>query len=477
MSGRDPLSGVTPVTADGAVYPLATIDYYVVGTTTRENTYTTAALTTPNTNPVVLGSDGRIPEIFFSQTRMKRVFKDSSGNTIPGLSWDGIDKTKQRVYSEAAPSPTYPDLEWVQISTQILFERNQANSGWNSRGNVDSSINASTVTQALTGTDTSTSMTPDSTAALWQRGTDIASASTLSLPSTGGSWFNITGTTGCTAISSAQGGRTVRLKFAGACILTHSASFILLEAVNELTIANAVYEFTNEAAADATGSTWRCTQRWLPGTRTTPAAKGTGGYTVLDTDRGAYIRFSSLAGDPTLALPAATNRNGFELFIGNEDTDEPNGFGVIVDPSGAELIDGFATRKLYTGTRVQIRCDGTGWRTISGKYRYFSGNQSITAGGTLTLAHNLGVRPRNTWGELRCTTAEGNYSIGDIIQAKVGGDSDSATMNGWTSVIDSTNLTVRFGTLAGVFVIPNKTTGAPFTITPANWRFRAWAEE
>lgn len=259
MSGRFFLSGVTPVTAAGAVYPLATITWYLVGTTTLTDVYTTAALTVAHTNPITLGSDGRIPEIFLSETRMKCVFKDSSGNTIPGLSFDGIDKSLARVYSEAAPSPTYPGLQWVRISTNILSERNQADSAWVSRGNVDSGLNAATVTQALTGTDTATSMTPDSTAALWQRGTDILSAASLSLPSTGGAVYNVTGTTGVNGISSAQGGRSVKLKFAGACLLTHNAtSFILPGAANITTVAGDEMEFVNEAAQDASGSNWRC---------------------------------------------------------------------------------------------------------------------------------------------------------------------------------------------------------------------------
>lgn len=96
-------------------------------------------------------------------------------------------------------------------------------------------------------------------AGLWQRGTDIASAATLSLPATGGGVYNITGTTGITGISSAQGGRSVKLRFAGACTLTHNASsFILPGAANLTTAAGDTFEFINEAAADASGSNWRC---------------------------------------------------------------------------------------------------------------------------------------------------------------------------------------------------------------------------
>jgi hypothetical protein len=140
LSGRFFLSGVTPVDANGNVYALATLTFYVVGTTTPKDVYTTAALTVAHSNPLTLGSDGRIPEIFFDQTRMKVVFKDSSSNTISGLSFDGIDKTKQRIAASSAPSPTYPGLEWVDTSTtpDTLYERNSTNDGWLNKGSIDS---------------------------------------------------------------------------------------------------------------------------------------------------------------------------------------------------------------------------------------------------------------------------------------------------------------------------------------------------
>lgn len=258
MSGRFFLSGVTPIDANGNPYPLATIEWYIVGTTTPENVFTDAGLTSSETT-TTLGSDGRIPERFFSQTRMKCVFKDSSGTTVSGLSFDGIDKSKQRIKSASAPSPTYPGLEWHDTTTGNLKERNAANSGWNDRGPIDSLLNAATVTEQLAGTETTKASTPDTVAALWQRGTDIASAGTLSLPAGGGGVYNVTGTTTINGIGSAAGGRAIWLRFAGALTLTHNGtSFILPGAANITTVAGDCALFVNEAAQDATGSNWRC---------------------------------------------------------------------------------------------------------------------------------------------------------------------------------------------------------------------------
>jgi len=148
---------------------------------------------------------------------------------------------------------------------------------------------------------------------------------------------------------------------------------------------------------------------------------------------------------------------------------------VIVDPNASETLDGFATRKGYVGTRVTLVCDGTGWRTVSGYYRYFSGDQSITAGGTLTLPHGLGVRPRRVWGELRCITTEGNYSAGDIVSYPES-IFDGVSPMSWACTPDGTNLNARLASTAQWRIL-NKTSGASLPITATNWRVRLYAED
>jgi hypothetical protein len=187
------------------------------------------------------------------------------------------------------------------------------------------------------------------------------------------------------------------------------------------------------------------------------------------------IRFSGLASDATLTLPAAANRNGFLLHVTNEDTALTTPFGVIIDPNGAELIDGFSTRKGYVMTRVTICCDGTGWRTVGGAYRYFSGNQTITVGGTLTLAHNLGRIPSLILLEWVNTTGENGYTAGDIL-ADPGVSTNSASDSQTVSIVkDATNLTIRYNN-AG-FQVANKTTGASAALTVGNWAARFTAVE
>lgn len=102
---------------------------------------------------------------------------------------------------------------------------------------------------------------------------------------------------------------------------------------------------------------------------------------------------------------------------------------------------------------------------------FTSTDQTITAGGTLTLAHSLGRIPLLAWVILVCQTAELGYSIGDLLMVfpPVG---SSVANTGVSVVVDATNLVIRYGSVAASFTVPNKTTGARADLTNANWRAR-----
>lgn len=113
------------------------------------------------------------------------------------------------------------------------------------------------------------------------------------------------------------------------------------------------------------------------------------------------------------------------------------------------------------------------------KEEYVSADQTITAAGSLTLAHSLSSTPYLLGVTLKCTTAEGGYSIGDEFIWPFGlGITNSTYGSGVSLTVDGTNLNVRFADSgAGIFSIPNKGTGAYFAITATSWDvvFRAWA--
>lgn len=103
---------------------------------------------------------------------------------------------------------------------------------------------------------------------------------------------------------------------------------------------------------------------------------------------------------------------------------------------------------------------------------FTSADQTMTAGGLLTIAHGLGSVPKRVFIQLKCTTADGVYALNDIIEV-AGVDEGSAQSAGITVRKDATNIYVRVGT--GGFILLNNS-GAVYNITLANYRLIAKAE-
>jgi hypothetical protein len=100
---------------------------------------------------------------------------------------------------------------------------------------------------------------------------------------------------------------------------------------------------------------------------------------------------------------------------------------------------------------------------------YDSGEQTITNGGSLTLAHGLGATPRIMFPTFICKTAQLNYVADDEVFIDLSGrDATLANSRGMSFWNDATNINVRYG--ASAPAILNKTTGSPAALTPANWR-------
>jgi hypothetical protein len=199
----------------------------------------------------------------------------------------------------------------------------------------------------------------------------------------------------------------------------------------------------------------------------------TGNYTVVDGDRNSLVRFSGLSADATLTLPAASGRAGFLIYVRLDDET----YGLTIDPNSSELLDGLATRKTSGPRALTLLCDGSGWRTVSGSYRFCSANQTLTAGGLLTLTHGLLVRPRHFWPEIECTSTDAGYAAGDIVAQQLY-DYDDGIMRGLASLYiaasNTTELSVRYTTQ---FHIPRKSDGAYVGMTAAKWVARFYAEE
>lgn len=102
---------------------------------------------------------------------------------------------------------------------------------------IDINVPAASTTEVLTGTDAAKAVTANALAALWEQGSDVASAGTISLGE--GGYFNITGTTTITDIDFAtdKAGRGAWVKFAGALTLTHNATTLILPSGANITTA------------------------------------------------------------------------------------------------------------------------------------------------------------------------------------------------------------------------------------------------
>lgn len=113
----------------------------------------------------------------------------------------------------------------------------RADGTWAAPPGTGGSFTAASTTEVLTGTDSSKGGTPDSIAALWEQGSDVASSGTISIGE--GGYFNITGTTTITDIDFAtdKAGRKAYVKFAGALTLTHNASTLILPTGANITTA------------------------------------------------------------------------------------------------------------------------------------------------------------------------------------------------------------------------------------------------
>jgi hypothetical protein len=327
--------------------------------------------------------------------------------------------------------------------------------------------NATTVYAAIdttrAGATDAESVTPRGLAAFWRKGSDIASEAILAKPGS----MNLGGyhvVTGAATINGLWNGETagteIELRFAAALTLTHNAtSFILPGSGNVVTTGGDVARFRAEG-----GANWRCVSAppaWFGQMSgiSLPSSTKSATYTMLAADKGSEINFTAASVTLNL-LAAATAGNGAVIGVRNS-----AGSGdVTIDPSGADTLDGVATRLLRPGDCVLLRCDGSAWRTLSGAYSFESAEQTIALSTVITVAHGLGVKPNHIRAVFRCKTAEAGWSVGDeidygAVQWTYGGAFAADTAN-------------AVATINQVYApsIGNKSNGTGIALTPANWK-------
>ena len=216
-------------------------------------------------------------------------------------------------------------------------------------------------TEVLTGTDTAKAVTPDSLAALWEKGADIASAGTIAVGE--GGLFHVTGTTTITDIDPAtdKAGRAFKLVFDGILTLTHNASTLILPTgANITTAAGDVAEFVSEGS-DAVRCTsyMRASGSPLGGytdaqaraaVNIAPTTQSGTNYTAVLGDAAGYIQFTNGA-----AIAFTIPPNASVAFpIGTVITVEQNGAGVVTLTAGAGVTLNSRGALLATGGQYAV---------------------------------------------------------------------------------------------------------------------------
>lgn len=144
-------------------------------------------------------------------------------------------------------------------------------------------VAAASTTEALTGTDTAKPITPDALAALWEKGTNVASAATVSLGE--GGFFHITGTTTITDIdfATAKDGRHAFIVFDGVLTLTHNGTTLQLPGgANIVTAAGDRACFVQDS-----GDNIICL--WYQRAATTPSASASTTEVLTGTDASKFV--------------------------------------------------------------------------------------------------------------------------------------------------------------------------------------------
>lgn len=246
---------------------------YIAGGTTPQATYVDSGGVTQNANPIVCAADGRIGEVWLLAGQSYRIdVKDSLGNLI--RTYDNIQGINDPSLSQSewklGPTPTFVS---ATSFTLVGDQTTTFHVGRRVKGAVTAGLSYGTITASAFGAVTT--VTVDTTGsnpidsglsavsygllsaanfsqsagldAITRQGANIVSAATTNLNAAGGDYVHITGATGITAITLAQGHeRTV--VFDGVLIITNGASLILPGGANITTAAGDTAIFNGEAA-------------------------------------------------------------------------------------------------------------------------------------------------------------------------------------------------------------------------------------
>lgn len=145
---------------NGDPVPGGLLNFFDTGTSTRKNTFSDAALTTANSNPVVLDSTGRAPDIFYSGTAKVTL---ETAEEVQIWERDPVGGTFAQQANDWVSSTVYSQNDIVQGSDTLYYisrtDLNQGNdpitatANWSKLEWQTALTNAEMLTHDLTGVD------------------------------------------------------------------------------------------------------------------------------------------------------------------------------------------------------------------------------------------------------------------------------------------------------------------------------------
>lgn len=117
---RFDILGLQYFTDGGELLGGGKLNFYETGTTTRKDTFSDAAMTIANTNPVTLDADGRAPNIFFAGLA-KCVLTDSAGSILETRDPVGDDSATGNAFAEWVADRNYSFNEPATASNGYIY--------------------------------------------------------------------------------------------------------------------------------------------------------------------------------------------------------------------------------------------------------------------------------------------------------------------------------------------------------------------
>lgn len=204
------------------------------------------------------------------------------------------------------------------------------------------------------------------------RGTDIASGTTITVPSAG-SYFVVTGSSTIAGAADSWSGRVVALKFSGTPQLTHSSGFILPTGANITMAAGDVVIVTNESTG-----VWRVLAYQPASGYLVPSSIGVT-VQAYDADT-AKLDVSQVFSAPQKAAVITDNDLAFDLSgAGNDYSCTPSGAGTMSFTNMASNTGKSGHIKFVNGSSYaiakgsNIKCSSTLFTSISTTGTYIIG--------------------------------------------------------------------------------------------------------